>query len=61
VIPRALAWKLAFDQAPAMVALPGNANEVAEVVQLAADSGLRVAVHPLRGGRLGQPASTSSE
>jgi FAD/FMN-containing dehydrogenase len=36
-------WNLAFDQQPAMVALPRNADEVAEAVQLARDSGLRVA------------------
>ena len=29
------AWNLAVDQAPAMVARPGNADEVAEVVNFA--------------------------
>src|SRR6266480_4473473 len=38
------AWNVAFDQQPAMVALPKNADEVAEVVLVAKDSGLRLAV-----------------
>src|SRR5579885_78918 len=38
-----LAWNLAVDQRPAAVAVPRTADEVAEVVRFAADSGLRVA------------------
>jgi hypothetical protein len=38
------AWNVAFDQQPAMVALPANADEVAEAVQVAREAGLRVAV-----------------
>jgi FAD/FMN-containing dehydrogenase len=38
------AWNAAYDQQPAMVALPTNADEVAEAVQTARDAGLRVAV-----------------
>ena len=38
------AWNLAVDQAPAMVARPGNADEVAEVVNFGRENGLRVAV-----------------
>jgi FAD/FMN-containing dehydrogenase len=38
------AWNLAIEQRPAMVARPGNADEVAAVVKFARDSGLRVAV-----------------
>src|SRR4051794_5008521 len=38
------AWNAAIDQRPAMVAQPTNPDEVAEVVQLARDNGLRVAV-----------------
>ena len=38
------AWNLAIDQRPAMVARPGSADEVAAVVKLARESGLRVAV-----------------
>src|SRR5947199_8622580 len=38
------AWNLAIDQRPAMVARPGNADEVAAVVNFARESGLRVAV-----------------
>src|SRR6476646_9322675 len=38
------AWNLAVDQAPAMVAEPGNADEVAAVVNFARENGLRVAV-----------------
>ncbi len=38
------AWNLAFDQRPAMVALPASADEVARVVRFARESGLRVAV-----------------
>src|SRR3954447_22733676 len=37
-------WNLAFDQQPAMVALPKNVDEVAEVVRTAKDAGLRLAV-----------------
>ena len=38
------AFNLAIDQRPAMVARPGNAEEVAAVVRHARDNGLRVAV-----------------
>jgi FAD/FMN-containing dehydrogenase len=38
------AWNLAVDQNPAMVAYPTDAAEVAEVVQVARESGLRIAV-----------------
>jgi hypothetical protein len=38
------AWNLVADQQPAMVALPTNASEVAEAIQLARENGLRVAV-----------------
>ena len=38
------AWNLAVDQEPAMVARPGNADEVAAVVNFARENGLRVAV-----------------
>jgi FAD/FMN-containing dehydrogenase len=38
------AWNLAVDQEPAMVARPGNADEVAAVVNFARKNGLRVAV-----------------
>jgi hypothetical protein len=38
------AWNLAIDQAPAMVARPGNTDEVAAVVNFARENGLRVAV-----------------
>jgi len=38
------AWNLAVDQSPAMVTRPGNADEVAAVVNFARESGLRVAV-----------------
>ena len=38
------AWNLAIDQRPAMVARPGDANEVAAVVSYARENGLRVAV-----------------
>ncbi len=38
------AWNLAVDQGPAMVARPGNADEVAAVVNFARAEGLRVAV-----------------
>ena len=38
------AWNLAIDQRPAMVARPGSVGEVAAVVKLARESGLRVAV-----------------
>jgi FAD/FMN-containing dehydrogenase len=38
------AWNLAIDQRPAMVARPGNADEVAAVVHHARENGLRVAV-----------------
>src|SRR3954452_5380063 len=37
-----VAWNLAVDQRPAAVALPCDADEVAEVVRHAADRGLRV-------------------
>jgi len=37
-------WNVAFDQQPAMVGLPANADEVAEVVGVAREAGLRVAV-----------------
>jgi FAD binding domain len=37
-----MAWNLAVDQRPAAVALPCDADEVAEVVRHAADRGLRV-------------------
>ena len=37
------AWNLAVDQEPAMVAEPGNAEEVAAVVNFARENGLRVA------------------
>jgi hypothetical protein len=39
-----VAWNLAIDQQPAMVARPGDADEVAAVVNYARESGLRVAV-----------------
>ena len=39
-----LAWNLAIDQRPAMVALPESAADVAAVVTYAAESDLRVAV-----------------
>jgi FAD/FMN-containing dehydrogenase len=39
-----LAWNLAVDQRPAMVALPETADDVAAVVAYAAQAGLRVAV-----------------
>ena len=38
-----LAWNLAVDQRPAFVAFPESAEDVAEVVRFARDSGLRVA------------------
>ena len=38
------AWNLSIDQAPAMVARPANADEVAAVVNFARENGLRVAV-----------------
>src|SRR5437763_4403403 len=38
------AWNLAIDQRPEIVARPGNADEVAAVVNFARESGLRVAV-----------------
>jgi FAD/FMN-containing dehydrogenase len=38
------AWNLAIDQRPAMVARPGDADEVAAVVSYARENGLRVAV-----------------
>ncbi len=38
------AWNLAVDQGPAMVARPGDADEVAAVVNYARENGLRVAV-----------------
>src|SRR3954469_791245 len=38
------AWNVAFDQQPAMVGLPTNADEVAEIVAIAREAGLRVAV-----------------
>ena len=38
------AFNLAIDQRPAMVARPGNADEVAAVVRHARENGLRVAV-----------------
>src|SRR3954451_4039162 len=38
------AWNVAFDQQPAMVGLPTNADEVSEIVGVARDAGLRVAV-----------------
>src|SRR3954447_13610774 len=38
------AWNLAVDQQPAMVARPGNPDEVAGVVNFARENGLRVAV-----------------
>jgi FAD/FMN-containing dehydrogenase len=38
------AWNLAIDQRPAMVARPGNPDEVAAVVNFARENGLRVAV-----------------
>src|SRR5437764_4202967 len=38
------AWNLAIDQRPAMVARPGNADEVAQVVNFARENDLRVAV-----------------
>ena len=37
------AWNLAVDQWPAAVALPENAQDVAEVVALAAEAGVQVA------------------
>jgi FAD/FMN-containing dehydrogenase len=36
-------WNVAFDQRPAAVAYPANANEVSEVVRVAGQCGLRVA------------------
>jgi hypothetical protein len=38
------AWNLTIDQRPAMVARPGDADEVAAVVNFARENGLRVAV-----------------
>ena len=38
------AWNLAIDQRPAMVARPGDTDEVAAVVNFARENGLRVAV-----------------
>jgi FAD/FMN-containing dehydrogenase len=38
------AWNLAIDQRPAVVAQPGDADEVAAVVNFAREYGLRVAV-----------------
>jgi FAD/FMN-containing dehydrogenase len=38
------AWNLAVDQEPAMVARPGDADEVAAVVNFARENGLRVAL-----------------
>jgi FAD/FMN-containing dehydrogenase len=38
------AWNLAIDQRPAVVAQPGDADEVAAVVNFARENGLRVAV-----------------
>jgi len=38
------AWNLAIDQRPALVAQPGDADEVAAVVNFARENGLRVAV-----------------
>lgn len=38
------AWNLAIDQQPALVARPGNADEVAAVLRYARENGLRVAV-----------------
>ena len=38
------AWNLAIDQQPALVARPGNADEVAAVLRYAREKGLRVAV-----------------
>src|SRR3954454_20419292 len=38
------AWNLAFDQQPAMVGLPTNPDEVSEIVGVAREAGLRVAV-----------------
>src|SRR5947207_2625534 len=38
------AWNLAIDQRPAMVARPGDADEVAAIVSYASENGLRVAV-----------------
>ena len=38
------AWNLAIDQEPAMVARPGNTDEVVAVVNFARENGLRVAV-----------------
>jgi FAD/FMN-containing dehydrogenase len=38
------AWNLAIDQRPAMVARPGDTDEVAAVVKFARENGLRVAV-----------------
>jgi hypothetical protein len=54
-----LAWNLAVDQRPAMVALPETAGDVAAIVSYAAAAGLRVAVQgtghgaAARGGELG--------
>src|SRR5215218_6169026 len=39
-----MAWNLAFDQSPAMVALPRSAGDVRAVVDFARRSGLRVAM-----------------
>ena len=36
-------WNVAIDQRPAAVAYPANADEVSEVVRVAANAGLRVA------------------
>src|SRR5512133_3697724 len=53
-----LAWNLAVDQHPAMVALPETAADVAAVVAYAAEAGLRVATQgtghgaAARGGEL---------
>jgi FAD binding domain/Berberine and berberine like len=38
------AWNLAIDQQPALVAEPGNADDVAAVIRYARENGLRVAV-----------------
>jgi hypothetical protein len=56
-----LAWNLAVDQHPAMVALPETAADVAAIVSYAAAAGLRVAVQgtghgaAARGGELSDP------
>ena len=51
------AWNLATDQRPAMVALPGDANEAAAVVSYARENGLRVAVQA--GGHSAGPPGRS--